>query len=506
MKKIVLYIWIVLMAWLVPGACIDDKTSGFKTDGSPIVISVQDTVVYQDFGFPLVIEPEITQLLSDLPLKYEWRWMAMDGGEGSDSLRFISGEKVFEHKFSRAGVFKIRLRVENQYGSSFKYFTANIRAPFEQGLLILSNDEEDNGRLSFVRLKEENELLDKENTDFNSNAFGQANPEIILRGARDVIFARTGKDYPYSYVLAISSEPEQKIYFLNGRYFLMENIVDVKKFYPEAYPTVLCGNGDNAARKMMFGTNDRMGHPGDCGFVHMESFLAYPGETFGEYDKIIVGECKDEDWGLTTYLGWFIDNTHSNVWGIEYGNSTFTSGERFTGKQVINGAYIDKSGKIVLVAVEKGNPRKVSIHKSDFNSWDWDTREIVFESDPYIYTVDGDLNLTADSRMVSNGKYQYIYYYQGNKIYRWVYMAQEPELPTKPELILDDPDDEITCMEMSPNREHLWVCVYNKTADTELKGKLLIVNPATMAVEKTIKGISDRAIKVMWKPVEFNEK
>ena len=202
----------------------------------------------------------------------------------------------------------------------------------------------------------------------------------------------------------------------------------------------------------------------------------------------------------------FIDNIHSNVWGIEYGNSTFTSGERFTGKQVINGAYIDKSGKIVLVAVEKDDPRKVSIHKSDFYSWDWDTREIVFESDPYIYTVDGDLNLTADSRMVSNGKYQYIYYYQGNKIYRWVYMAQEPELPTKPELILDDPDDEITCMEMSPNREHMWVCVYNKNADTELKGKLLIVNPATMTVEKTIKGISDRAIKVMWKPVEFNEK
>ena len=143
----------------------------------------------------------------------------MDGGEGSDSLRFISGEKVFEHEFSRAGVFKIRLRVENQYGSSFKYFTANIRAPFERGLLILSNDEEDNGRLSFVRLKEENELLDKENTDFNSNAFGQANPEIILRGARDVIFVRTGKDYPYSYVWQSLPNRNRRFIFLTGDIF-----------------------------------------------------------------------------------------------------------------------------------------------------------------------------------------------------------------------------------------------------------------------------------------------
>ena len=45
-------------------------------------------------------------------------------------------------------------------------------------------------------------------------------------------------------------------------------------------------------------------------------------------------------------------------------------------------------------------------------------------------------------------------------------------------------------MEMSPNREHLWVCVYNKNADTELKGKLLVVNPATMTVEKVFPGIS----------------
>ena len=107
--------------------------------------------------------------------------------------------------------------------------------------------------------------------------------------------------------------------------------------------------------------------------------------------------------------------------------------------------------------------------------------------------------------MVSNEKYQYVYYYQENKIYRWVYMASEPKLPTEPELTLDT-DDEITCMEMSPNREHLWVCVYNKNADTELKGKLLVVNPATMTVEKVFPGISDRAIKVMWKPVQFNER
>ena len=45
MKKIILYTSIVLMAWFVPVACIDDKTTTAFRAGSPIEISVQDTIV-----------------------------------------------------------------------------------------------------------------------------------------------------------------------------------------------------------------------------------------------------------------------------------------------------------------------------------------------------------------------------------------------------------------------------------------------------------------------------
>mgnify|MGYP000022912476 FL=1 len=497
MKKIILYTSIVLMAWFMPSACIDDKTTTAFRAGSPIEISVQDTIVYQDFGLPVIIEPEITQALPDLPLKYEWRCIATDGSEGSDSLRFISTEKVLNYKFPRAGVFRLRLRVENQFGSSFLYFRVNIQAPFEQGLLLLSNDEQDNSRLSFLRLKEEDELLEKENTDFNLNAFGQANSDVILHGARDVIFTRTGK-YSNNYVLAISSEPEQKIYFLNGRYFLIENIADVKMLLPEAYPTLLCGNGDGINKRIMFGTNDKAGHPGDYGFINLESILVFPGDPSGMYDKIFSGEVQESTG--RPYIGCFIDNTNSNIICYQRGWYLFTCGERFVGKQVINGVFVDRD--MFLITAEKDNPRKISIYRSNYSVWNWDDEEVEFDTEPYVYTTD--INLAADCRMVSNEKYQYVYYYQENKIYRWVYMASEPKLPTEPELTLDA-DDEITCMEMSPNREHLWVCVYNKNADTELKGKLLVVNPATMAVEKVFPGISDRAIKVMWKPIQFEE-
>ena len=321
MEKIGLCTLIIWFAWLLPSSCIDDKTSGFKTDGSPITIAVEDSVFYLDFGTTLVIDPDISQKMSNLPLKYEWRCIATDGDSGSDSLRFISTEEVLNYNFPRAGVFQVRLRVENQYGSSFQYFTANVRALFEQGIVILSNDEQDNSRLSFLRLKEENEVLEAKPSDFNTNAFRQANPDVVLRGARDMIFTRKGElggGVRY-YVLAISSESVQKIYLMNGRYFLIENLLDVSLYLPDAYPTILCGNGDDSNNEIMFGINDKNGNPGNYGFASIRSFFIYEGNIPGMYDKIVLGQRKVFDRGYTSYIGCFIDNAHETVYIIREG-------------------------------------------------------------------------------------------------------------------------------------------------------------------------------------------
>lgn len=506
MEKIGLCTLIIWFAWLLPSSCIDDKTSGFKTDGSPITIAVEDSVFYLDFGTTLVIDPDISQKMSNLPLKYEWRCIATDGDSGSDSLRFISTEEVLNYNFPRAGVFQVRLRVENQYGSSFQYFTANVRAPFEQGIVILSNDEQDNSRLSFLRLKEENEVLEAKPSDFNTNAFRQANPDVVLRGARDMIFTRKGElggGVRY-YVLAISSESVQKIYLMNGRYFLIENLLDVSLYLPDAYPTILCGNGDDSNNEIMFGINDKNGNPGNYGFASIRSFFIYEGNIPGMYDKIVLGQRKVFDRGYTSYIGCFIDNSHETVYIIREGYTRYSCGDRFVGKQIMNTVFIDYDGSMMFVATEKDDLRQVSIHRTGVQA-SWENDKVKFETDPYTYSVDeGDFSLTADSKMVANLKYNYVFYNRGNELYRWVHLAQDPKLPSEPDLILEDPDDEITCMEMSTDQEHLWVCVYNKNARTTLKGKLLIVNPVTMQIEKTIEGISDRALKVMWKPITFH--
>lgn len=501
MKRYRFSSWIILACWLTAAACIDDKTTGFLTEGSPIVITAADTVFYEDFGIPLVISPEISQSVAGLPLTYEWKMIA-ESGDGSDSLRLIGTEKVLNYKFPRSGVFRLRLRVENQYGSSFMYFTANIRAPFEQGLLILSNDMEDRGRISFLRLKDEQEVVDKTEADFNLDAFAQANPEQTLRGVRDLLVTRTGPNSRIRhYSLAISSEPDQKIYFMNPQYFLMENISDLTLFFPEAYPTVLCGNDATRSDEILVATHDRTGKPGDFGVIRLESQLAYPAQTSGIYDKIIMSECYLPDFRVTDYVGCLIDNTHSQVYGVYNNSRLYSTGERFKGQEVVNAAFYGNEGKLLIISADKNNPRRIGIHKGvNARLWDYDV-EMPFESEPYVYTADEPLTLGFDSPIVGNDKYQCVYYSAGNKLYRWIFMASEPKLPVVPDLTLEQ-GDEITCLGLSPDQEHLWVCVYNPDAPTQPKGKLLIYNADNLTLEKTFKGISDRAVKVMWKPAK----
>lgn len=61
-------------------------------------------------------------------------------------------------------------------------------------------------------------------------------------------------------------------------------------------------------------------------------------------------------------------------------------------------------------------------------------------------------------------------------------------------------------MAISPDELYLYVCVYNPQAKTELKGKLLIMNVKTLKIVKEFPGISDRAVKVMWKDSKMSNR
>lgn len=505
----------ILILCILSHACIEDETSGFKTDGSPITIATTDTILDVELGEPVVIVPEISQTESDLELRYEWRAIAVgDGQEGKDSLRFIGTDKVLTYKFAEPGTFRVRLRVENKYGSTFKYFNVNVLSPYEQGVLIVSNDMNDKGRLSFVRAKQESEIFDKTEQDFYVDAFARVNPEIELRGLRDADISKMNKDF---YQLILSSETDGKFYFLNTQNFLVENMLSVSSDYPGMRPTQLClqVEGKYNSSPSLFITRDDAGQPSDFVFMDILDRYVYPDEEKfpekGTYDKLVTGYGKKSYNSGIWRIACCVDKTHGKLHIIQ-DDDYYDASEYIVGQELLGVCFYDVMGRgsrIILATVDKANHKMIRVYRSK-NAEDWNDEDhkIVLDGNVYEYTLpEGEEpTLSFGSDIVYTDKYNCLFYNRVNKIYRWApYYSTKPKLPTQEAVPLSaDLDklmdgDEITCMKLSPSEDYLYVCVYNPNAKTELKGKLLIVNTDNLKIEKVFEGVSDRAVQVMWK-------
>ena len=123
-------------------SCIDDDSTLPIKDISEITIKAQSDTINIDFGYELVFEPEIEQAMKNMELTYEWSYhgyvLSSIGGFLKDSLRFLSNEKVLRHAFKKLGEYKLRLKVSNAHGSSYKYYTLFVKAAFDQGIFVLS--------------------------------------------------------------------------------------------------------------------------------------------------------------------------------------------------------------------------------------------------------------------------------------------------------------------------------------------------------------------------------
>lgn len=508
---------IILLSCALFHACIDDESSGFKTDGSPITITTRDTIYDVELGDPVVITPEISQTESHLDLKYEWRSIAMgENQEGKDSLKFIGTDKTLSYNFAEPGTFRVRLRVENKYGSAFKYFVINVLSPYEEGILILSNDVNDNGRLSFIRAKNEADVLSKSNVDFYLDAFARVNPDVKLRGLRDADISKMNKGF---YQLILSSETDGRFYFINTQNFLVENMIAVSQDLPGVRPTQICVQSESKYNisPSLFITRDDAGQPSDFVFMDILDRYVFPDvEKFpekGTYDKLVTGYGKKSYNSAIGRFACCIDRANGNLHIIQDNDYYYDASEYLKGQELLGASFYDvmvHGPRLIFATVDKINPKLIRVYRSKNSEYweDEDANDKFILENVYEYTLSEGVKptLSFDSDIVYSDKYDCLFFNQGNKIYRWApYSTTEPKLPTT-EVLPKDTDrdkltdgDEITCMKLSPSEDYLYVCVYNSNAKTELKGKLLIVNTDNLKIERVFEGVSDRAVQVMWK-------
>ena len=233
----------------------------------------------------------------------------------------------------------------------------------------------------------------------------------------------------------------------------------------------------------------------------------YPDQDYlkGEasYDRVL---CKFKSqltsWRWTEIC--CVDNTHKLLHVLTKYQELQDFSEILDGRSLVNvGFYAENSDacRLIFITRDDSSPDVISIYRTTNDYY-----QMRIDGEPYTYN-DDKMTLKSNSDLVASDKYQSLFYSDGNRIYRWSpYVTSEPKLPTDPIITLPDAKDVVTCMAVSPNGQYLYICVYNEDAKTDLKGRLLVVNINNMEIVKTFEGISDRAVKIMWKDARLTDR
>ena len=216
---------IFLSLAILLGSCFRDKSTDATEPISYIKIeSGIDSVYNIDKNDTLVISPVISQTIEGKQLFYTWEI----------DLSIHSNEETFIYTGTELGKFNCRLIIENEDGKTFFPFTLYVNSPYEEGITIISKDENGKPMLSFMQkpLREEDKAEFTKGDCFalnNKEQFFASNPTDIVQSSGSIIISCQGSE---------ENGDDATIYFLNEKTFVMENII-VASEYETFKPTRL---------------------------------------------------------------------------------------------------------------------------------------------------------------------------------------------------------------------------------------------------------------------------
>ena len=145
MKKLIIYLGLILMANCFLTGCIKDDSTSFQIDMPDVTIAPDDAIAFA-VGTEGEYAPTIDWAGTD-PADYDFLW-TYNGREE------LSREQVLRHTFTEAGTFYLTFQMTDRntklvYGRDFKM---TVSSPFFLGWLILSENDDKSSSLSFVHM------------------------------------------------------------------------------------------------------------------------------------------------------------------------------------------------------------------------------------------------------------------------------------------------------------------------------------------------------------------
>ena len=500
MKNIKYSLLLLLLPLLV--SCFDDKSSDATKPISDIIIeSGIDSVYNIEKNDVLTISPVISQKNTPKELKYTWEI----------DMKVFSTEAELVFVGNKLGVFSARLIVENEDGKTFFPFTINVNSPYEEGLTVLSKDENGSSMLAFMRtpLNTEEKGVFYEYDCFSKNnedVLFASNPSDIVQTTGSVVIACQGSE---------TAGDNPTIYFLNDKTFVMENIIESTGEYEGFKPTKLMIPSLSAAGVSyhLLSADGKM-----YGLPVYDAVLQPSTKLFSTYSQA----CFVEDNGSTYFDILFWDKEVNAVALMYNGYGPYYYGSKYLlerddpefkdfnyfkgvkGLITLTGIrrtseQVKTSAREMLVIVKGGlTAQKLVISTFPWRSIEGKPGQYSLQDNGGLKSIGSKVPLDENTPCVANRTFQSLLFANGNKVRRWYYTSNvQINKADTFDLGLSD-DAVITAIEISEDHLKTYVGFYEPNKEGK-NGSVWVIDTDKGTVLERYDNVCYQPVKIIYK-------
>lgn len=484
---------------LIMFSCVSDDSSDGGADIPQLTIAGggdDGEMLVKNFnlGEECVITPEITYQGggSESELKYEWSIGSYSNGS-KGKLEAAGSEKELRHNFLEGGSYYAHLVVTDGKVGAVMDYQININRTFEEGYMLVSNDEEGNGNLAFIKIMTPEETA-------------AGTPQICMEHCVERMNEGVETGRLVGAIHAISTWPKEVHRLLlsdEDRCLILEPntfvaIADLS--YSDIY------NGFKASR--FIPSYNPFAYDESGKSVHINTANMFTFESNG------FKGVQFDDAFTYTYTMWGSSNTQLMV--AKYNEGEILEYNSNYGKLMDTGDLLKDENIVTAFGFKSESAYSASSYiltqsKEDVSKYYMRKLQIAYMS---YYGTGTRSEFTASddtampergTRVVYSPKYDRFFYAIDNKIYVCLPGNENP-LPLKTEYALSFSSDEaVTFINVNADTEELYIATYNSstkrgnfyiysTADVRTDNQ----NKAVPAAEH--KSVADKIIDVVYKP------
>lgn len=483
-------------------SCIDDKTTDATQPISYIKIEAGIDSVYNiNKNDTLCIRPVISQSIDYKELSYTWEM----------NLNTVSNEKELFFVGTTLGKYNCRLIVSNEDGKTFFPFTLYVNSPYEEGITLLSVDNDGNSMISFMQAKS----FDTDTTFFyNYDCFAKNNPEVkFAANAIDIVQSSD------NLILACQGGGEHNdpptIYYLNEKTMVIENSFTVPE-YEDFKPTILgipvtnysgteypviCENG----KVYEFSTTESVI---SIARKHKYTYAQNCIINYGNGYDILLWDYDNN--GLSLITNGYGPYYCSKEYHLMLNDSAFSKNNYFNSKTLVTMAKVNMTAAqkretgqhnemIIITKMPNNITMRSEVIYTDFWGYNYTTQTYTF---PVANTTQGNVftpPLNETTPCIANKTFYSLLFANGNKVRRWNYNSNISKLPAAETLLTVGSEKAvITGFEISKDHLKTYVSFYEPEQEG-LNGSLWVFDTDKGTVLEKYENVCYRPVKMIYK-------